>query len=362
MHIIVALALGGALQGNSPSVEAIQQILLESYDRLGGVSFEYEGREYTFNARSSTKLGDERMSFTGAFALGSEHRALRLELYCFFVDPKNAINNVHKVIVCRDAKKEVVTEGPYGNQGGEVGVNWAHAFDEPGSLENIMPVNAIRCYFTDTNYETKLDGVESVDGHACYKLAVHSRPDTARKRRPVNSLIVVYWLDLERGALPLKIDWYLNRPKLHSRAVDIVLKSFEFPDKELWLPVEGKVGPVDEDGSFAPTQHIQVLQRSVRLSQLSPDRFKASFKPGTPITDQLRRARYEFGQDLRAPAPTRGEAEKRLIEHVAEADAQKTALDASRTANEGVDWVYPLALAVTSTCVIALLIMLLRRR
>jgi hypothetical protein len=100
----------------------------------------------------------------------------------------------------------------------------------------------------------------------------------------------------------------------------------------------------------------------VTLSRLPPDWFKAKFKPGTPITDQLRRARYEFGQDLRPPAPSRAEAEKRLIEHLGKADAQKAGLDASRAANEGFDWLYPLVLTVTVASVIVLSVSLLRRR
>ncbi len=362
MLTLLALALTCSFQGEGPSAEAIQRTVADSYDQLGGLSCDYEGRAYMSKVKGPTDLGLERVNFSGAFAVGTQKQAIALELFHFYVDPKDGNNNFHKLIICRDGKKELLSEGPYGSTGGEIGPNWAHAFDETGSLERIMPINAVRCFFQDRNYETKSEGVETVDGHPCYKLSVRSTQEVMKKFGGSSSVIAVYWFDLERGAHPLKIDWYVNRTAIHSRVVEVVLQRFKLLERQIWLPVQGKYQLFDEDGSVGWTEYYQVLQSSVTIRELPADRFTAKFKPGTRITDQLRRARYELGQDLRPPPTSRPEAERRLNEQIGQADAQKAVLDASRVANEGLNWSYALVLAATVTCVIALATLLVRRR
>jgi hypothetical protein len=361
MLISTVLSLVSLLQADGTAVDSIERAVLDRYDELGGVSCEFEGRGYMSKLKGPTDLGRERVNFSGSFAVGAEKNALASEVFHFYSDPKEANNNFHKVIVTWDGKQESLSEGPYGNSGGEVGVNWANTFNETGALERILPINAVRCYFQDKNYETKFGGIEAVGGHSCYKIEIHSTPEVIKKFGGKNSLIVVYWLDLERGAHALKIDLYFNRIAVHSRVVDVVLRQFRFAEREIWLPVEGKLEMFDDDGVLSWTEYYQVLQNSVRLTQLPSDRFKANFKPGTIITDQLRQARFEFGQDLRQPATSRAEAGERLLEHLSNADAQKTVLDASRVANEGVEWSYILAATLTLASVIGLSVLLLRR-
>jgi hypothetical protein len=362
MLMSIVLSLVSIAQAGGPSVESIERAVLDRYEEIGGVSCEFEGRGYMSKLKGPSELGLERVNFSGAFAVGAEKNAVALEVFHFYSDPKEANNNFHKVVVNWDGKRESLGEGPYGSSGGEVGVNWAHTFDETGSLERILPINAVRCFFEDKNYETKFDGIHDVGGRPCYKIEIHLTPEIAKKFGATNSLIAVYWIDLERGAHALKIDMYLNRVAVRSRVVDVVLRRFRFEEREIWLPVEGKLQMFDDDGVLDWTEYYQVLQSSVRVSQLSPDRFKAKFKPGTIITDQLRQARFEFGQDLRPPAASRAEAGKRLLEQLSNADAQKTLLNASRVANEGVEWSYVLAATLTVISVSALSVLLLRRR
>ena len=98
------------------------------------------------------------------------------------------------------------------------------------------------------------------------------------------------------------------------------------------------------------------------MSDLPPDRFKAKFQKGTLINDQLRRARYQFGQDLRPPPVSRAEAETRLKEHLGKAEDQKAELDASRVAKEYTGRLYLLVLGTTAISVVLLTILLMRRR
>lgn len=362
MPIVLTISIACLAQRDGPSIEALKQVVLESYAQLGGLSCEYEGRAFMTEQNGPTALGREWLNFSGAFAVGIEKQSLAVEQFQFYVDPALSRNNFHKVTVCWDGRKETLSEGPHGGTGGEIGANWAGTFDETGSLERIMPINTARCYFQDRNYEPKSVGADTVDGHSCYRVEVHLTQEVIKKHGARNSLIVVYWFDLERGGHALKADWYSNRKSLNSRLVDVILRRFNLPQREVWLPVEGKYQFLNDDGSVRSTENYQVLQSSVRLSDLAPDRFKAKFKPGTPITDQLRHARYEFGQDLRPPPTSRAEAQKRLSEQIEQAEAQKAVLDASRVANEGFNWPYALILVVTATSVIALTALLVRRR
>jgi hypothetical protein len=361
MLILIILSLASIAQADGPSVDLIERALLDRYEELGGVSCEFEGRGYMSKLKGTTELGREQVNFSGSFAVGAEKNAVALEVFHFYSNPKEANNNFHKVVVTWDGKRESLSEGPYGSYGGEVGVNWAYTFNETGSLERVIPINAVRCFFEDKNYEARVGGIDAVGGRPCYKLEIHSTPEITKKFGAKNSLIAVYWIDLERGAHALKIDLYFNRMAVHSRVVGVNLRRYKFEEREFWLPVEGKLQMFDGDGVLEWTEYYQVLQSSVRVSQLPPDRFKAKFKPGTIITDHLRQARFEFGQDLRQPATSRAEAGERLLEHLSKADAQKTVLDASRVANEGVEWSYILAASLTLASVLGLSVLLLRR-
>lgn len=362
MHALFMIALACAAQTDGPSVASVQRVIIDQYDLIADLSCEYEGRLYSSKMKGPTKLGLDQMIFSGFFALGSEKQSIAVEQYQFFTDPKFANNNSHRLTISRDGKIENLYEDARGNQSGDISGNWALTFDSSGSLERVIPINAVRCYFSDSNYLTKFDGFETIDGHPCDKISVHLTPDAMKKFRADNSLIVIYWFDLERGAFPLRVDFFLNRPKIHSRVTDVVLRQFKQQERRYWFPVEGKKEFLDDDGSVEVMEYYQVLPQSVTISPLPTDRFSAKFKPGTPITDELRKARYEFGQDLRPPAPTRSEAETRLKEHLSKANSQKELLDASRVANEASGWFYWVVLGGSALGLTFVSLVLIRRR
>lgn len=67
-----------------------------------------------------------------------------------------------------------------------------------------------------------------------------------------------------------------------------------------------------------------------------PSTFTLKHKPGTPISDQVRKLDYLFGQKQIGDRPTKAEAETMLNEQLAEAEEQRRGLVA--VPREGIDW------------------------
>ena len=207
-----------------------------------------------------------------------------------------------------------------------------------------------------------------IDGHPCHVISFTfgAVPSDIK-----NCLVERYWIDLQRGAHALRREQSENG-KLMSRTT-VELKQFNASDRsgrKIWLPYHG----IGEGYLFGdskkttyeadPTQVTDtwLLPDSLKFpADLPNSRFSVKYKPGTPITDSLRQAAYQFGQDRRPPAKTPIEAQKRLEEHLAEADAQKDELKASSAARGGAGWAGWLPWATAIGAVATLLVVLIRR-
>jgi len=68
------------------------------------------------------------------------------------------------------------------------------------------------------------------------------------------------------------------------------------------------------------------------------DTFTANYRPGTPVTDRLKKLQYAFSQQKSPPPPTRVEAERDLKAKLAQAETQKNELVAGSPAGAGAGW------------------------
>ncbi|MEJ7637868.1 MAG: hypothetical protein WKF75_07785 [Singulisphaera sp.] len=128
-----------------------------------------------------------------------------------------------------------------------------------------------------------------------------------------------YWIDLHRSGHVVRVEYYASGNVMQGR-LDITLTPFKIGDAEVWMPVRGDaVGygaivdkrPVvnKEPTSF---ETIYVVAGTMQFNK-RPGReaFTIKYKPGTPVSDNLRKLKYEFGQQKIGIKPTKAAAGNR---------------------------------------------------
>jgi hypothetical protein len=183
-----------------------------------------------------------------------------------------------------------------------------------------------------------------------------------------DSLFSRYWIDLRRSGHVVRVESYSG--KVMSGRLDIKLASFKAGGAEVWMPVSGdSVGYaalVDRKPVITkePTSlnTIYVVGGTMEFNkQPGPDVFTIKYKPGTPISDNLRKLEYEYGQQQIGLSPTKAETEKMLNEQIAKAEEQKAELVVAST-SEGFAWSPFFAWGFGAAAVIALIALGMQRR
>jgi hypothetical protein len=209
-------------------------------------------------------------------------------------------------------------------------------YETPASFFLIDHLKAIR----DKDNRTTTVTDEEVDGRPLKVLTVFmvfkSLPDRLFER---------YWIDLHRNGHVVRRESYLVDP-LSGRS-DITLKSFKIGKEDVWMPVASisKTHTEDDDKGLAvyskePTVLVtmSIIDRTLEFNKHPrPEVFTAKYKPGTPISDHVRKLQYKYEQDKIKPRPTRSEVEAMLDSQLAKAETQKNELVAAPF-SEGVNW------------------------
>jgi hypothetical protein len=154
---------------------------------------------------------------------------------------------------------------------------------------------------------------------------------------------------------------------------EIHLARFEVGGSEVWMPGSG-VGksywkwldnPRDKSTlSSTPVilTTLKILQGTMEFNtSLAADTFTIKYKPGTPISDQLSKVAYEYGQQKLPPQPSQSEVEAMLKEQVSQAQAQKKVLVAY-TPSADWAWSRSLALFFAGLLVVSLVVIWGQRR
>ncbi len=152
-----------------------------------------------------------------------------------------------------------------------------------------------------------------------------------------------YWVDLRRSGHVVREEVYTaNKPRYGRR--DITLAPFEVGGAKVWMPVSGEdlsyvTENIDHPAS-SPTvvQSVHIVTGTMEFNR-RPGReaFTIKYKPGTPISDSIRKMSTEFGRQEIGRRPTKAAALKMLSEQVARAEAQKSEL-AVASPSGGPEW------------------------
>jgi hypothetical protein len=184
---------------------------------------------------------------------------------------------------------------------------------------------------------------DQIEGRALKVLNFARKKD---KEGKPGVLVLRYWIDLRRNGHVIRAESYVPGGVVSSR-YDIKLASFKIGDANIWMPVfveymgyadmtEDKKPFFSKEPTVLETMYV-VDGTMVFNKRPGPEAFTIKYKPGTPISDHLRKMNFEFGQQKIEPKLTIAAAQEMLNTQVAKAEAQKEELVVS-PASEGFDW------------------------
>jgi hypothetical protein len=339
---IVAI-LVTASAGGDGSARADVQLLVDTIESLQqpveDFQCEFEGtRRFKGKVAEGQKLGEDGLddSFSGIFIWkkGGDTRSDVLHRR----GSDDLIARETLVVRMREQQAEKyyrLNDAPLGYaviENPKKANSWSSA-----SLGFIFLIDKIKRDVSDPNAEPSVSE-DQFEGRPLKVLSITLKnfPDTLMHR---------YWIDLRRNGHVVRHEVYV-RGRVMGARLDIKLAPFKVGDSEVWMPVSGDYSGYGANEKGKPIivndptvlQKIYVVGGTMEFNKRpSSEVFTMKYKPGTPVSDNLRKLTYEFGQQKTSPRVTRTEAEKLLKEQVAKAETQRSELVAL-SPSEGFNW------------------------
>ncbi len=315
------------------------RIVRSSYADVKSLSFVFEGRkELVFSEASAERREFKRGQFDGNYIWRSDGSILN-DVYVRF----NRQDMLHVSAALFGGKVVRLARIPDNRYPPSVKefppTGFAIGSDEP------TPHHLIWFWYYDMLKDPKALkyqdlGWDVVDGRRCLKVEL----DLSVVPEGRNNSRYRFWLDLERGAQPLRVDWLVFPPKVSSTVHSIALESFPISaEKQVWLPVSAVEDTFVVDGtrySETPVWQttIRIVKSSVVLNRSIPD---SAFSVKDPKPDPrgaggvMKRTFDELF--VKSPPPERTDPksiEDRLNKELEEADRQSRMIEASSPSGE----------------------------
>jgi len=364
--LISTLILGSAVAalgqaGSATDPQTFLRVLESLQSPIGDFRGEYEGVATLLNDanKAAMKVGADGISDTfsgvfvwktgGDFFLDSFHRR----------PPEQRVIREQMIVRGVEAEQHVrLDDGEFGKA--YVQSSYAVNADRQGSPGRIFPIDTIRRCFDRPDLVASVEQVDE-GGERTAILTF--------RWKATGKLNWRCWLDMKRGGQCRLREGYGSEEKLVFRSM-IQLKEVKAGSSRIWMPVmavtqnfaalrDKTVVVLDKP---TETETIYFVEATLEFNKHPPDStFRAKYKPGTPVTDQLRQIQYEFGRQ-KMVVRTRAEVEAQLRDQLAKAEAQKTELRAG-PADQGFDWSGSLVwIFGAASLITATLVLLARRR
>jgi len=340
LAMMLSILLVGVSGNGTVNDEA--QLLIDTIESLQqpveDFRCEFEGtRRHKGPGSDKQKLGDDGLadSFSGTFAwkrggdfrYDSLHRLLQ----------SDTIH--HRTLIVRAKENEAEqyirpTDAPIG----------AARIEHPRRILRVWDLESPQAIFSidELKYDVANGGHEAsveegeLDGRPVKILKIGFR----NNGWPFRS----YWIDLRRNGHVIRAELYWGEKHLVQARRDIKLARFKVANTEVWMPVSGEQvsyqsSPGDKNKLVvAVLGELHIVNETMEFNKHpGRDAFTMKYKPGTPISDDLRKLQYEFGQQSIRMRPTRAEAEKMLKDQLAQAERQKAELVVA-TPSQELDW------------------------
>jgi hypothetical protein len=234
----------------------------------------------------------------------------------------------------------------------------------PPSMRTIFLLDRMKREVADSALDASVSD-DQIDGRPLkvLNIALAGLPD---------SLMFRYWIDLKRNGHVVRQEEYLrpNNVTAVASRLDITLASFKAGKAEVWMPVSGEsmgyMAVVDSRPTVMKTpqavERTYVVDGTMEFNRHpGPEVLTIKYRPGTPVSDNLRQLEYEFGQQKVPPNPNKREVESLLKEQLAEAEKQKATLVVAST-SEGSPWSTWLAWGFGTLVVVSSIALWIQRR
>ena len=200
--------------------------------------------------------------------------------------------------------------------------------NQPGCFGQIFLGDEIRMKVNDANLSCSVSD-EKLEGRPIKTLSITNAG--------FKEVLFKYWIDLDRGGQVLRREVYALDGSLGNR-VDVGLIQCKMGDEMMWVPKTGtsttfESAAGDGGGYTKQVSMVEVIYAVGGTTVLNvappPGAFSIKYKPGTPISDNLRKMTIEFGRQKIGNTPTMAEARKMLDTELALAIAQRSELVAA---------------------------------
>ncbi len=345
LFAIVTIMIGPEVGNKIDRQQLVQLVAAAQEANHQDVSFDYEGR-WAF----ASKFGPELVErvYTGSFTHRADGATLA-DIYNFEPEDKQASHGVFATLNGtssfsnqranqKNAIISIKKQGPLEYAG-------------PGNYRQIWLVDLVK-KFALSDYVYEFEGLRRLDDTECivvrFRLLYPDDPTPKEK-----SLSEIFWVDLNRGGHVLRHERRVDDVNLAS-VTAVRLQRFEpRPGRLVWLPSSGKVeNLVDVSKDLKPIylanpvnySTYDLLPATLRFDQgLKDGVFSVKARPGDAVSDQVRKARYEFGQYMVRPTtvtrnPTDAEVKAELERMLKDSKVMATELKASSPAQEESAW------------------------
>jgi len=309
------------------------------------VSFDYEGRKAV-----PSKSGPEQVMdvYTGSFIHRSDGAALT-DLYHFDQQFKEASHGVVAILDGTTSSSDRRADQK----------NASISIKKQGPLEYAGPGNYRQIWLADlvkkfalSPYVYEFEGMRQHDGADC--IVVRFRLVYTKDEMPKDkTLSEIFWVDLNRGGHVIRHESRVPGNNL-STVTTVQLQRFEpRPGRVVWLPCSGKFeGMIDVSKDFKrifATKPVwystyDLLPLTIRFDRgLKDEVFSIKPRTGDAISDEVRKARYEFGQYMVRPVtvtrnPTDAEVKAELDRMLKDSKVMANELKATAPPLEESGW------------------------
>lgn len=215
--------------------------------------------------------------------------------------------------------------------------------NKPGSAERILYYWFFRT-LPDAAYGYKFLGWEIINRHKCLKVQFYQVPESALAKTK-DKPIVRFWIDLERGGHPLRIEFHSGDNLVMRTDVSDLRKHPVADGSIVWLPVRAETNAFAYDTGKSVVRNTNkpyiretyaIVDGSVLINQgLNDKYFTLDLERTLPQIGSLQ----SFQRTIREVPALRTDpvgVKLRLDEQLAKADQQSKQLEASAAARE--DW------------------------
>jgi len=365
--LILSTFLAVLTVGDDPARHEVQ-VLVDTIESLQqpveDFRCEYEGSfRAAGTAAQALKLGEEKVldSYSGVF-IWKKGGDTRIESW-HRRGTTNQITRLSTAVRTQQQQAEQYSRSNDASVGAATINNPRRVMTWSSSMGTIFLIDKIKREVTDPAIAPSVSD-DQIDGRPLKVLGIGitAVPDSLRCR---------YWIDLRRNGHVVRQEIYRGKGRrVMAFRLDIKLAPFKVGKSEVWMPVSGESVGYDSIVDKKPVvmkepqalEKVYVVNGTMEFNKHpGPEVFTIRYKPGTPVSDNLRKLQYEYGQQKVATNPTKPDVKKMLEEQLATAHQQKSELVVAST-SEGVPWSTWLAWGFGALVVISSIVLWIQRR